>query len=1223
MIIYCWFLSLRAFTVSFTIFSLHISTQSSKHQITCITVNMRLRKNIRTPIRFEDEAVTYNVPKKKQLQMPAFPEEMAKQVIPFNKHATSATFPSLPFTGPAPRLPATTEETSQTGPAKDETIHEAESQLEMSDEDDTDEQALTCIGNEETVTWSSLELAVQHAIWTNMCRQMSRDDAADLLQLFAEEVQNIRIAVAKRRQSPIDSSWLLANLDAEDPDGSLSAQFTPFILTAQSYELALPIEIERGRRLLRNLELLDCYIGVWCPEPDQYGSSYLKCMLGPQGNVAGQIPADTGSGYPSFSEYGHPPTASVTENATQILDSGLLEHNNTSHTSESERRARPAKIRLLQPSEIPQKQLSDTSQTASILNDGPQASKSHPATDPGLRTVVIKNGIDPQEHSPSTITVAAPSLRRKTQVPDKATQTSPGLLPANQFASRDTPPTSETETPARRRSSGSMSLRSRDRLRSTPAMAAMKQNAEFWEGELDDYSVSESDDDRPQTPPQKRISLKINDKSALASIFQGDKKITPNYPAYQSIAIKNGHHNLGSENYGSNSAIPKPDLSDEPSSFANYFTHPNFPQVERQRLLSKPIRQRNTVEMWLIYGTNAWKFGSRWNVALLTPFHQPAKLNLDEAGSSLAKILVDEWNRAQDYGYGMNILERTTIGGILLNFNENIEQLQRDRDRLVQDEQVLVETGFPLDRKNRWDHQQNYHREVQICLRKVEHDLSQVYAEESYGGALPVRKFRTPSIVRESYQETDGDQWIKQNKRSAVSAIQTTPEQTARATSSNEFAMKLIELPSSESKRPSTPSGDNLGIFGRDEDDRPMVLQGEQQKAKNAEPLSNGGSYEGQDSTIRGAIAVLNGYQKITKDIYQPIDAETIAIKNDTAATEDIAMTEPPAITNGDATEQAVSNIPSTPPQQNKRSPRRPSWSPISDNEEFHSAPGSPVLSPGEAVYTPGRLKLLLQGAVSELPSSTDRQPEEEPGILPSKDASVEQPLMQESERVPEEESLIASIETDVAGRHDMKVGKTAKPRIKLTLRQPPMMDSNPPASPKTKISAEGKEKKDKISSVSAGIDAAPIPEVEARVTRSMTATPVPGDTGGAATANKKRKVTPKSSLKPKTTKKGAAAKTPVHAQIETLKHEDGIETPTSNGGTKATATPKSSGQKTKAMGTPSTPTTRRGPRGPYKKTRERMGKLQAEKEALDKRGENGIANKGDEGGMEDVQMTG
>ena len=154
-----------------------------------------------------------------------------------------------------------------------------------------------------TLTWGSLELAVQHRIWVSLRRDKSQDYARILLGLTRDELHNIRVATTHRQQNPHDSTRLLATCDCvEDFDGSFLTSVTPLLLLAQQYELAFPLQIKRAIQFLGNKGLDVGLLGSWCPDPE--GSGYFKAVSDPFYSHSMQDTANDDSGYSSMSENG-------------------------------------------------------------------------------------------------------------------------------------------------------------------------------------------------------------------------------------------------------------------------------------------------------------------------------------------------------------------------------------------------------------------------------------------------------------------------------------------------------------------------------------------------------------------------------------------------------------------------------------------------------------------------------------------------------------------------------------------------------------------------------------------------------------------------------------------------------------------------------------------------------------------------------------------------------
>ncbi len=1188
---------------------------------------MRLRKNIRTPVRFEDEAVSFDIPKKRQHTTPAFPEKMAQQVVQFNRDATPAAFPSLPLNSAVPSHLLANTALAVTEPA-----------VNIGDSAGTNQHELPCIGEETDTTWSSLELAIQHRIWINLRQQHSEEHAATLLQLSEGEVHNIRLAIEKRRQCPIDSTRVLASLDAvDDCDGHLLAQFTPYILIAQSYELAFPCEVERGKRYLRKLQLEDpeWNVGAWLPDPE--GSSYLKCVPDVQVNTPTENSAPSGHSYLPSTDNDYAEQAGVGSVPGTDPVSDSLQYKANTYLSDIEYResmqANAARLRLLRANDtleaqfITRKHFGQTHDAPAISKETVQTAKMKLEPKTTRRLVVIKAGSDPEE-PPSTIVVAPPSISPITPVHNEPQSAPLYVGPVNQMTAQVSPQSLESMSkdamPVGDRSSGSMSLRSRNRLRESQAMVSMKQNHDFWEGRLDEVPSSESEEDsaaQPRTPAQKVISIRIDDKNALATIFRGGQKIQASYPERESNVFSNKFPNLRKPTDNNSITETVSRIADEPDLFARHMCWSIFPEAERQLLLSKPIEARNNIEMWLIYGTNAWKPESPWNAGRVVPmFKQPAlgaSLNPDQARSDLGRTLVAEWNRYQSHDIGQKLFEETTVGSIIFIYYAKMVDIKQTWQNLVRDEQILEASGHVSCDQDRIDPHRRYHEEVQHLTRQVRLDLTAEYAKrfQKLGKAIPSMGLSTPSIAQVN-SGRDG-QSLRQDRSlvSVSTALRKTPEQLSRKASSNDFATKLIETPSTGAAGATTPQEDSFGIFGTD-DDLSSGLQHAHLTMENLAPGTPSRSSDSRYLPVQKDSSPLNKHRIESQRVSEVGGQYYIGNTNQSAEAENVVMVDAPP--EGKAAAVAESAVVASTLVKQKQSPRRPSWSPISDSEEFHLAPNTPVLSHDQhseastprVVYTPGRLTLLLSAAVSKATAKINEAGEpipDAPGIRDVMKLPAKADLLEPAHLV---ESIMPSIESNHSAQQHKQAGKARNtPKLKLSLKQPLSLSSAALVPPKNSLTLN-KEQSPNKTSAPASKDATPASEASSMVTRSMTATPAPGEMLPSTTiSTKKRKTTTAESKATKKTIKTHVA-APAHAQIDAIKREEAKDALASGGNTSTAVTPNSPGQTTgPRKSTPATSTTPRRPRGPYKKTREKMERLQAEKEARKSAGEDTIAN--------------
>ena len=1185
---------------------------------------MLLRKSIRTPIRFEDEAANFDMPrkKKKQLTVPAFPEMMAEQVTQFNEDATPAAFPSHTLNYVAPSLMPTNESLDGSG-----------SESDLSDFENAGHLELTCMGEEADITWMSLELAVRHRIWVNLRRQHSQEHAAALLQLSEVELQDIRDAVEKRRQCPIDSSRVLATLDAvDDCHGTLMAQLTRYLLIAQSYELAFPNDVERGRRYVRKLQLegAEWYVGLWWPDPE--GSAYLKCVPDTYYTASSETAPNAGVRYPPTADDEYALQADAVAISQAEWNSDTLSSKSNACLSDSEYRelmqAKAARLRLSRATGKTlsqtglQKHLEDINSPPTVSKDVFQAVQKKSQTTATRRPIVIKAGTDREEPS-STIATAAPKTPTRNQPQPIPSGVEPIDQMTPQVASHLADLSSDAGTPAGDRSSGSMSLRNRDSLRETPAMASMRQNNVLLEGVLNDDAPIESEDEAARQPHtlEKKVILKINKKNALACVYRGERRIGTAHSDYQ-INLSHSKGSKLANSIESNGVVKHATgVIDEPELFARHMDWSKFAKAERERLLSKPIDQRSTVEMWQIYGTNTWKSDSPWNSGRIAPmFTQPAlcaSLDPNQASTVLGRFLVDEWNRYQCHGVGQELFEETAVGFIIVYFYTKMMEMRQMRQKSIRDEQTLEASRHLSRDRGRIDPHRRYHEEVQHWRRELKLALDGQYDKISkrIGKILPSVAFSTPSITRVNPADYSQSPNMHQYPSQQSPALNKSPEQPIRKATSDNFTMKLIETPSTGAGQAMTPPEDDLGIFGAK--DVGFV--------RGTQPADFAMQHSVPSTPTRNDISNLLPKQKdndvvdkqelVTQLMPDGCDQIGLSTANLPAEAEDIVMVD--AIPGADVGPPVRNVAVAGTPKEQKRSPRRPSWSPISESDEFHSASSTPILSHGQrsdassprVIYTPGRLTFLLKAALSET-----TPPDSEAGELVNEESNVEHGKeLQDSAGVLKaghiKESVTPSIEPKDPAQQHKQVGRLGiKPKLKLTIKQPATLNPIAPESPENSVVPTTEQDLDRTSTRTSK-DATPVSEVSSMVTRSMTTTPAPSEMPTPAIgATKKRKAVAKSNLKPKSTKKTKSA-TPFHAQVEAVKREESREAPAKGDSREAISTHNVTAQK-KAKAKAATPAsiTPRKPRGPYKRTREKIERIQADKQASERAGERVMA---------------
>ena len=1270
---------------------------------------MRLREKVRPPIRFEDEHVTAHVPKKKQLQIPAFPELMAQHVVQFDDRATPAAFPSLPLNGPAPIAPSRIE--AITHMDDDEGLHrQSDLEAENNEADDIDLQQLAATEGHDTLTWGSLELAVQHRTWVSLRHDKSQDYARNLLGLTRDELHNIRVATIHRQRNPHDSTRLLATCDCiEDFDGSFLTSITPLLLLAQQYELAFPLQIMRGIRFLANKGLDVGLLGSWCPDPE--GSGYFKAVSDTFHSHSMQDTVNDDSGYSSMSENGQAQQV-VTVQDPSHARSSISEQDSVRPPSDAAYRqhlqARAAQLRLgrstgrTSPQVVPQNRPNQASQVPTSFRPVVWTDRRDMRTKHPRRKLLLDSGIEPifRPRSPSISSSPEPETpvrseselsppraipvveQQSSQVATQPSRSKPEssasrLIPSAQQSlpeesaqpAQPTPPvhpldalpaleeassrasfqpvqpldailpvgetssqafthsvqpalasissqavtqqvqaTPQSTTPVGDRSSGSMSLRSRDSLRETQAMATSKENAKFWEGRHDKDSPTESDDDIA-TPPatgQRLISLRIDDKSALATIVNGEKRSQADKLGCEPhVVIISSRLNAAAEGKRHAMSPAVSVIVDEPYLYASFFSHPEFPKEEKRRLLSIPLERRGLVEMWLIYGKNTWQPESPWNIGKDGPrFKSPlgAMLNRNDAGSLSLRTLIDEWNRSQNYGIGQDVVEETTICISLLRFINEMGQINQQKASLADDESVLTESGHKGG--DQIDANQLYHNAVQPCLTTVKRELDQVYKQKlaEQGKSMPDTEFRTPSLVQYDLEVSEAFGAGDKSIAPTLATVAKTPEQILPKQTSHDFAMKLIDSPNTDDMVPKTPSENDLGIFG---DDAGVPLSPYQDRLK---PDSTEHTNIGDGNATLALTTYEKGspreerYGKSTR-LFFDSEADIGRGTSSTKAGNTTMIESPPASNEFTSKELAP---PATPSKKTKPSPRRPSWSPISENEEFHSAPNTPIQQSIPAEIRNEEVK--VQNIDSGL--GTRKQ------IMPSP-----------PQHMNSEDFILPSVESDDSRQQDKNEASSngATSKIKLKLRNSMIHESTPPTPPNPVVIIAAKSSKNNTKSTFAGKGTASVEGEEPRTaeptrreTRSMTSTPVPGAMPPPSTTkiDKKRKAAPTANTQSKTAKAKVVA---MSVQTQQIEDEGAVGTPATSTAKPARKTGQAKVAAKAKLGTPNS----RGKRGPYKKTREKIARELREMTMTESSGDNRVVNEAEAAQGKDVEMTG
>jgi hypothetical protein len=1204
---------------------------------------MRLRKSVRAPDRFEDEAVSFTLPKKKQITTPAFPLKMRNQWVLFDKNAPAAAFPSLPLSdasissstrgerlGPIPHNlhldkvvdlhSDIIEIDSLSQPIQTEKMNHVPFTATVNGQKKILNPDVDAASPEENsqIAWSSLELPVQYRIWTSLRRDYSQEDVAIFLRLSPKELREIRIAVEKRCQCPIDSSEILERLDTlNDHDGSLLDQFTPYLLIAQSYELVFPEEVERGVEFLSQLDLDQCRLGAWTPDPA--GSGFLKAMPSDLGRGFNpELDTHNDSGYSSPDDDNRMAQAHSLGQQSKESDSiavpqatvsaqppipedivvrarvqryaSIAEYNEELQATAAKHRDQREKSSL-QSQALPRNRQPQVIRTSTVQNTSPLTARHKVAPPPVRRPVIIKNGIDPMSLPSPDVTASTPLGAPSPVRSNPVISVIESIEPPDTNQETDSSPPDQISSG--NRSSGSMSLRGRDRLRDTRALAALKQNLSYWDNVTNEISDLGSDDDIADLPlviQLKVVSMKINNKSALASIFEGDREIRAKYVSVGSTSSNTqpSATDVIDDQASKDVSTPFPAIPavrDEPILFASYFTCGAFPEDESKRLLAVPIEERTTVEMWLIYGINTWNAESPWNTGRAVPKHgRPADgalLNRDQAGSLLARTLVDEWNLAQTHGLGEQIVEATDIGIVMVSFHQRMLEAQSERDELNQFEEGLEDYGATDRSKIKLDAHRLYMGEVQNLLRRVHGRLDQIYADQFHqlGRHMPVLRHRTPSIIRTSVAELVENQPSIQTDDTRTPSLPTTPHQSSHKATGSGFAMRLIETPSTQGRTPPTPPEDDLGIFDSDGMGVPIVDQVGESKKDNELLASPTRAYGMRDLVHTGDSGPLAGYQqKLNHPANAAGDTDVLMADLFSGAGDTPTTGSPLVINDSGAMNSLRHKSQSTPNgKDEKQSPRQPSWSPISDNDDddaFHSAIGTPstpatqvpTFAMSQVMQSPGNLSSLLFEVVSRTgtPASTAGEADTS-GFRREQTPSAR---VSNAKSMPRhtEDGVLPSIETDEPKLlEDQSDSTRLGPRLKLTLRMPSTMastslDDAPPRTTSSRKQAKG------IVKPIANKDPTLVSEATTRVTRSMSTTPGLAQNGmttqlSSTTAKVNGTSATESNTKTKGSKKAIRSKivTPVNPQIEAVKGEAYEMNPTIGRGTQAK--PRSTGK--------------------------------------------------------------
>lgn len=429
---------------------------------------MRLRKTLKQPVRYEEEDINNRRPyQKRNGTKPAFPELLAEQSIPYQQPSRPAAFPSLPLDGSQ-----AVEEDESDG---DESTAVREKSLEsepivytpatvnqlldgfssaVAEGDSTDrhddpgQDKHMCIPSSELIEWTPLELAYRYRIFTSLYK-VRANLAGLLLRLSPQEEQYMREALSWRQEVPFTLVQLndAQNTEANCLEPDVLMTYSDVMVQIAHFELGSFSQLLQAARYLQQYALPIDLLGTWISDP--LGSGQLVDIT---------VLMDRFS------------PGRFTAQQLQSL---------------SVQASRGERVRL---------QVSNAPIVAPRQLARPKKQKAPVTLQARARTLKKADhqrmfeqtaGRDDGE----SITVT----KRRTGVAKPVPATDTQVSPFVQNSSEDL---------AAGRSSGSMSLRSRESLKETEAMSALRKDRDFWEQASREASVHADSDDTAVEPIQ-------------------------------------------------------------------------------------------------------------------------------------------------------------------------------------------------------------------------------------------------------------------------------------------------------------------------------------------------------------------------------------------------------------------------------------------------------------------------------------------------------------------------------------------------------------------------------------------------------------------------------------------------------------------------------------------------------------------------------------------------
>jgi hypothetical protein len=785
-----------------------------------------LRKVIRAPVRIEDEPYYIPPPTQPKCTKPLYPDLLKSGIAPFNPNLPPAVFPSLPLNSKTP-----------TPPEQEPAPSESSSDPDLATDSDISTSSTHDFDPIGEAHWHNLDLSVQHSIWIHLTLSHADDEAAALLDLTPQQYRQIQLDACRRQQCNIDSDTLLKRLyriQSADAEGELTNKFQPWLLLAQKYEYAYPLQLRKGARLLHQLNLPTSFLGRWKYE-EKSGLMKLVSMVCKDRvveevhirNPAPQAPPVILNSMPEVVPVHHTQPVSI----PPIPVREVVPHNDSLGlpTLNPQLPTRLPAAEVLQAMQARMdRQRQEQQQRAQLLDNIRQVRRSNPPTGlavsptpqlapapvlnerPPRRPIVLKYGNNPNTAEAIAQFLASAANPSKTPPLDQSdTPQIPTRGPSQSISGQRLadPSPASLPPPPNSRSSGRMSLRDRSKLVPSIAGREYHKTKDFYQGDPEDTSGDEdAEEEVVPSPGLPNVNLVINDNNARASVYIGDQKVSNRTVQVQAPAFDPG---FDPDGFDPDALAP---FMEHENLFQPLFTYHGFPGFLHDELKAKVLVSRTLEEMFLMYGTKAWHPNSPWNLtipSLFEPLPAGSTMSPENVDSVVGRWLIREWNRYQHLGVGQEIFRNTEVGILVLAAYAKFRDIDR---RKLNTMHQLREAGQEASFVNHEPRYQNMKQMVQLNFFKT--------LDRIYDRAFAARGLEPPPHI---IQPVTPVQQMNGNPPPSTPGASVPSFASARVDPrlKGDFAMRLIGA--DVDQQAITPSGKNLGIFGTEDEQSPSA----------------------------------------------------------------------------------------------------------------------------------------------------------------------------------------------------------------------------------------------------------------------------------------------------------------------------------------------------------------------------------------------------------------